>query len=281
MRVQNISPTITGNAFANTAKNAKPNNARVNSAEKETKSQNAVVFQLSPKSQFDKMIEKMREQIQKIQENEHYDADTKKSKIEELEKQIEELEKAKAELAAQSLSGQAKKAENGADNANGTNTNTAARSANNTSKEKVGSDGDILELNTQALIQADNSLKNLKEAHSVKVKSEGEARVLTSEIKIDKGRGVDTTRKEEQLARTKETTEKSIADMGKAIKDANRAAKNITKHAETGEPTEAEPTIVISNESPVDEEEKTGTTSAVMSDATNEQKTEIKINENS
>ncbi|MDR0269237.1 hypothetical protein [Paenibacillus sp.] len=77
----------------------------------------------------------------------------------------------------------------------------------------------------------------------------GDARVLASEIKIDKGRGVDTTKKEEQLARIKEITENAIENMGEAIKDATKATQNISQGTE--------PAIGVNTEGHVSGEEKT------------------------
>ena len=228
MKIHETPFMVTNSAFATNGKNAKLSSAHTDGAEKEAgaNNQNVVVLQLSPKSQFDKMIEKIQEQIQKVQENEHYDDDTKKSKIEQLEKQLAELEKAKGDQTAESLLGQAKKTKN---------SNAGGDAGNNTIKTKTNSDGDTLEfaVNTKAIVQADNNLKNLQNAHSMKIRSEGEARVLASEIKTDKGREINTARKEERLAQINKTIEKSAANMGEAIRNANNAARGISENTDT------------------------------------------------
>lgn len=214
MKLQNVSLPMMSNNYTHVGKDAKAvNKAHVGNTGKNNKtgSPNAVNASLSVNSQFDKMIESIQEQIQRIQGNDRYDADTKKSKIEELEKQLEEIEKAKTEQLNQSVLRQHKKSES----------NNSGSSANSNAKDKSGNGGAILDIsiNAKALLEADNSLKSLKSAHSLKVKLEGESNVLASEIKIDKERGVDTTHKEEELAQIKEGVENSFENIGKAIKD--------------------------------------------------------------
>lgn len=240
MRIQNNSLTMMSNANANQAKGLKLNFDHADSAEKDkkTKNENKAAIQISLRSKFDRMIENIRERIQKVNENEHYDDETKKAKLEELQKQLEEAEKAKASKLSESLLEKEKKAEK----------NTAQNnSAANTQKNVYG-DTLELSLDAKAFIQADNSLKKLENAHSTQVKSEGAARVLTSEIEIDRERGVDTSGKEEELAELNATTENAIADMGKAIGDVNKAVQNISE--------DADPTAVTRNESQTAEEEK-------------------------
>jgi hypothetical protein len=212
MQIHNASFTMVGGTQRN-------NESLGNTGRGTNVSSPGIVVQSSANSQINKMIEKIQELMQKVYENEHYDMDTKEEKIKEYEKQIEELEKAKVADTAETMLGGNKEAKE----------NSKENSANNnTVITQSSADGDILELDTATLLRADNSLKDLKEAHSLKVRSEGDARVLASEIEIDKGRGVDTTRKEQQLDRIKQTTRNAIENMGGAISDVNSAAQNIS-----------------------------------------------------
>lgn len=240
MKVQNGSFAMMASNYTNLGKGVNAaNNAHAGKTNK-TGNPNAASLSLSPNSQLDKMVEKIQEQIQKIQENDSYDADTKKSKIEKLENQLKEIEKTKSDQLTQSALGQKKKSESNSSNNN----------SNNNAKGKYEGDGAIFDLssNAKALIEADTSLKNLKNAHSMKVKLEGSSNVLASEIKIDKGRGVDTAKKEEQLAKLKDGIENSFANMGETIKDVNKAAQDMSDSSTS--------TVGTSGEKHVDGNEK-------------------------
>ncbi len=181
----------------------------------------------------DEFMESIREQIQKIKENDKYDDETKKSKIEELEKILKQLEEAKKAQEAQALKAEAEK--------------------NQKKPEKEGyqrssSDGDLLEVSSKAIIESEASLKNLKSAQSQRVQLEGEKNVLNAQIKTDRGRGVDTTRKEGQLAKLNEGIEKT---MGNLASEANKATK-ATK-ASVSTPSEQP----VSSAQPKEQEETT------------------------
>lgn len=184
---------------------------------------------LSPKSAQDKLIEKIQEQIIKIQENEHYDADTKKSKIEELQEQLKEIETANRMKESEELKAKSSKS------------------------EKTNSDGDILETSAeaQAIIEAGLNLDAIKNAYSMKKSLQGESNVLKSEIKMDKGRGVNTAKKEEVLSKLNAGVEAAAASMGKAVRDVNESA---SKAAEAEQPVEESSTEEVEpRQTPEDE----------------------------
>ena len=215
MKLQVASLSMQSHNNAHTLKNT-PTNGNLEKVNR----QNGGNISLSKKSQYSDLIEHIQEQIQKVQENERYDTDTKESKVKELEKQLEELEKAMSNQVSEVLlQNNIEKFEN-----------RNASNSNNKTNKNTGS-GDILEisLDAQALLQADHSVKKMKNAQSTKVKLEGQSNVLASEIKIDKGRGLDTTKQEEELERLKEGVEKSLFTIGDSIKEANKAFQNIDK----------------------------------------------------
>lgn len=140
-------------------------------------------------NRYSKMIENIEEQMKKVQENEQYDVDTKKAKMKELQKQIEDIRKMEQEEKAKKLN-----------------------SINEKKEEKPDSeniDGDKLTLSDEMkdMIKSDVEFDKLKDKNSLNKKLKGSARVLESEIEIDKGRGANTERKEEQLSELKEKIE--------------------------------------------------------------------------
>lgn len=159
MRIQNGSFAVTSNNYSYARREAKTSN-NAQSAVKTNKpaGQNTNNLSVSVNTQFDKMIENIQEQIQKVRENDRYDDDTKKSKIEELENQLKEIEKAKAEQLKESVLGKKNKSEGDEPSKNDKGNNSG--------------NGVILDLsiNAKALLAADNSLKSLKNTHSLKVK---------------------------------------------------------------------------------------------------------------
>ena len=73
-----------------------------------------------------------------------------------------------------------------------------------------------------AMISADSSMKQAKVQGGMAVRMEGSAGVLESEIKMDKSRGTDTKKKEEELAnlqtRAEATTAAQISTLADAVK---------------------------------------------------------------
>ncbi len=71
------------------------------------------------------------------------------------------------------------------------------------------------------------NLNKLKDRYTIKTKLEGNERVLKSEIENDKGRGVNTEKKEEKLSKLKDniknvdnnTLEKTLSSDNKKVED--------------------------------------------------------------
>lgn len=85
------------------------------------------------------------------------------------------------------------------------------------------------------LISLDTSLNSIKTQYSVKQKLTDSSKVLESEIQLDKGRGLDTTKQEEALSNMKDNMKKISDDIGKGLKainssdDENNEASEINK----------------------------------------------------
>lgn len=73
-----------------------------------------------------------------------------------------------------------------------------------------------------AIISAGCSMKQAKVQGSTAVKMKGKARVLESEIKLDKTRGCNTQQKEEELANVKQSAMKAAASQISTLGDANK-----------------------------------------------------------
>ena len=74
----------------------------------------------------------------------------------------------------------------------------------------------------QAMISADSSMKQAKVQGSMATQMEGKAGVLESEIKMDKGRGASTEKKEEELADLQEKAQAATAAQVSTLADANK-----------------------------------------------------------
>lgn len=96
---------------------------------------------------------------------------------------------------------------------------------------KTGNKGNGLsQASMQAMISADSSMKQAKVQGSMATQMEGKAGVLESEIKMDKGRGASTEKKEEELADLQAKAQaataaqvSTLADAGKVMEEAAKA----------------------------------------------------------
>lgn len=80
-----------------------------------------------------------------------------------------------------------------------------------------------------ALISADSSMKQAKVQGSMATKMAGRAGVLESEIKMDKGRGASTEKKEEELTDLKAKVQSATAAQMSTLTDANKAIEEASK----------------------------------------------------
>ena len=81
----------------------------------------------------------------------------------------------------------------------------------------------------QAMISADSSMKQAKVQGSMATQMEGKAGVLESEIKMDKGRGASTEKKEEELADLQAKAQAATAAQVSTLADANKKMEEAAK----------------------------------------------------
>lgn len=93
---------------------------------------------------------------------------------------------------------------------------------------KSGSSG-LSQASMTAMISADTSMKQAKAQGSVAVKMEGRAGVLESEIKLDKVRGNDTQKKEEELADVEQKAQAATSSQLSVLADANKTMVEAAK----------------------------------------------------
>ncbi len=159
---------------------------KVNKVADQKNSEDKNVIDASKQSSYSKRLESIQEQMNKVKEDDSLDSETKKTKIKELQEQMNEIRKKGKEAQVNKLAEKNKPEEEKA----------YAQSA----------DGDklILTENMKNMIQNDVSLDKAKEKNSDKVELQGENEILKNQIETDLGRGVDTTKKEEELAKKEE-----------------------------------------------------------------------------
>lgn len=106
------------------------------------------------------------------------------------------------------------------------------RSNNSQAAENQNNGTAISHDSMKALISADSSMKQAKVRRRVAAEMNGRAVVLESEIKQDKGRGVNTEKKEEELSKIKENVQTTVSSIMSTLADANEMIKENGKAAE-------------------------------------------------
>ena len=187
---------------------------------------------------IEKQITDVQNQIQKISENKNMSDEQKAERRKELQQQLQDLNK---QLMERKIEIQKEKREKNIKN-NVSNNNTNSK--------------DTTEFSVEGLISASNAMKQIKTTNTVKTSIEGEARVLKSEIKMDKSRGVNTDNKESRLAKVNEKVSDITEDINKQIEDINGTLdKAENKEKEENNDEKKDDTTIMSS---IDLEEKTG-----------------------
>lgn len=174
---------------------------------------------------IEKQITDVQNQIQKISENKNMSDEQKAERRKELQQQLQDLNK---QLMERKIEIQKEKREK----------NAKSNGSNNVKESQ-----DTMEFSVEGLISASNAMKQMRTTNTVKTSMEGEARVLKSEIKMDKSRGVNTENKESRLAKVNEKVSDITEDINKQIADINNTLEEVEdkesdvekKHDETGE----------------------------------------------
>ena len=100
-----------------------------------------------------------------------------------------------------------------------------AGTRNTSAKKTTG----LSQASMQAMISADSSMKQAKVQGSMATQMEGKAGVLESEIKMDKGRGASTEKKEEELADLQAKAQAATAAQVSTLADANKKMEEAAK----------------------------------------------------
>lgn len=97
---------------------------------------------------------------------------------------------------------------------------TGGRKTEKTASEEKGLG--MSQTSMQALVSAGNAMKQAKVQGSTVTKMEGRAGVLESEIKLDAQRGMDTAKKEEELADMQKKAQAAAASQIETLTDINK-----------------------------------------------------------
>ena len=104
-------------------------------------------------------------------------------------------------------------------------------------KQAKGSKG-MSNASMKAILSADSSMDQVKIQGAAKGQAEGKAGVLKAEIKLDSGRGGDTKKKEEELAKTEEKVNEISQSQMNALSDINKKLDEAAKADKETEKTE-------------------------------------------
>lgn len=95
-------------------------------------------------------------------------------------------------------------------------------SANNGKAATKEKSSGLSQVSMQAMISADSSMKQAKVQGSVATRMEGRSGILESEIKLDAQRGMDTQKKEEELANVQQKAQEAMTSQMGTLADASK-----------------------------------------------------------
>ena len=157
-----------------------------------------------------RQIEEKQKQLQELGKDDKLSPEQKQKKRQSLEQEIAELEAQKNQVKMAAKQKERKEAEERQAKQNGESYN----------RNKDGDTSQISARGMKALITAGAAMDMADVKNRVATSLEGEAGVLESEIKLDQGRGGDTTKKEKQLgeinAKADDLNRKTLDDLDKA-----------------------------------------------------------------
>ena len=172
-------------------------------------------------------IANAQKQLQELSANKDMSIEEKMKKRQEIQQQITDLNnQLRQHQIEQRKEQQAKKSS--MDDMLGGSKKTAPKAG----KQSTG----LSQASMQAMISADSSMKQAKVQGSMATQMEGKAGVLESEIKMDKGRGASTEKKEEELADLQAKAQaataaqvSTLADVNKKMEEAAKADQKVSK----------------------------------------------------
>lgn len=170
-------------------------------------------------------IANAQQKLQDLSSNEEMSLEDKMKKRQEIQQEINDLnQQLRQHQIEQRKEQQSKKSSSMDDMVDGTK-NTSAKKGTGLSQASM-----------QAMISADSSMKQAKVQGSMATQMEGKAGVLKSEIKMDKGRGASTEKKEEELADLQAKAQaataaqvSTLADAGKKMEEAAKEDQKVSK----------------------------------------------------
>ena len=158
-------------------------------------------------------IANAQKKMQELSSNEELSIEDKMKKRQEIQQEINNLnQQLRQHQMEQRKEQQTKKTS--MDDMLGDSRKTAPKSGN----QSAG----LSQASMQAMISADSSMKQAKVQGSMATQMEGKAVGLESEIKMDKGRGASTEKKEEELADLQAKAQAATAAQVSTLDDANK-----------------------------------------------------------
>jgi len=170
-------------------------------------------------------IANAQKQLQELSSNEDMTLEEKMKKRQEIQQQISDLNmqlrQHQTEQRRAAMSGSEKQQTKGS---------SMDDMFGGTRSGKAGNEGNGLsQANMTAMISAGSSMKQAKAQGSVATKMEGRAGALESEIKLDKVRGNDTQKKEEELADVTQKAQAATSSQLSTLADANKTMEEAVK----------------------------------------------------
>ena len=159
-------------------------------------------------------------QMQELGDNKEMSLEEKMKKRQEIQQQISDLQnQLRQHQIEKSKEDRQKK---------GTSMDDMLGGNRQTQRQAGGSKG-MSNASMKALISADTSMDQVKIQGAAKGQAEGKAGVLKAEIKLDSGRGGDTKKKEEELAKTEENVNEITQSQMNALSDINKKIDEAAK----------------------------------------------------
>ncbi|MDE6529171.1 MAG: FlxA-like family protein [Lachnospiraceae bacterium] len=173
-------------------------------------------------------IANAQKQMQELSSNENLSLEEKMKKRQEIQQQISDLNtqlrQHQMEQRRAAMDSSKKQ------QANGSSMDDLLGGTKKAGKTKAGSKSTgISQAGMTAMISADSSMKQAKVQGSMATNLEGTARVLKFEIEMDKKRGVDTQKQEEDLAELEENALKATASQMHTLSEANKTLEEAAK----------------------------------------------------
>ncbi len=168
-------------------------------------------------------IANAQKQLQELSSNEDMTIEEKMKKRQEIQQQISDLN---VQLRQHQMEQRrAAMGDSGKPQAKGSSMDDMLGGTGNAGSKNTG----LSQASMTAILSADSSIKQAKVQGSVATKMEGRAGVLESEIKLDKTRGNDTQKKEEELAEAEQKAQAATSSQISTLADANKTMKEAAK----------------------------------------------------